>query len=65
MTIDCDWEVPAAYCIVCKRPLSSHRIGLDCVGKGGGLRIPLQEVLFYSEAHNPYLPSTRNAGEAQ
>jgi hypothetical protein len=29
-TMDCDWEVPASYCTVCKRPLRSHRRGWNC-----------------------------------
>jgi hypothetical protein len=65
MEMDCDWEVPAAYCIVCRRPLSSHRMSRDCSGKGDGVRIPLPVVLVYSEEHNPYLPSARNAEEVQ
>jgi len=32
-TMDCDWEVPASYCTVCKRPLSSHRRGRSCSGE--------------------------------
>jgi hypothetical protein len=72
--MDCEWEVPRAYCTVCKRPLSSHRMSQGCSDEvaavtrpvsGDGTGNPLQVIRTRPEARNLYLPSGQYAGEVQ